>query len=465
MRKIFVLIILFSMSIALKSFGLLSDIHNSVLLAIGLVLLGAYTLSEIGSNLKLPRVTGYILAGLLLGPFALKILSSEVVQEIKMFNTLAIGLIAVTAGLELHFASLKKVILPILSTSLFKLVTLILLICGSLFIANQYLYDFGMGAGLGLFSLGLIFAALSLGTSPAISIAVISEMKAKSRLSQLVLGSAIVKDVLMVISLAMALSLAKSIESGGGDIAASFLHLLEELGYSLIAGAVLGAIFIFYIRFIRQEMFLFIAAMILVTAEISDAIHLELLLVFITAGVAVRNFSKEHHILHDALEKVSLPVFVVFFTNVGAGLDLAATWQFLPVAGLFFAARGVAFFISSYASGRWHQESPSIQKRAWLGYLPQAGVTLGLISIAARDFEPAAQVITNIGIGLVTLNLLIGPIFLRIVLKGEEPLDQEDLEPSPSQKIDPVEITGQEQGSPVEVDEQDFQMALHSLTE
>ena len=109
MRKLFILFILFSMSLLLQQLGLLTDAHHSVLLAIGLVILSAYTLSEIGSSLKLPRVTGYILTGLLLGPYALEILSEKIVSEIEMFNTLAIGLIAVTAGLELHFSSLKKV--------------------------------------------------------------------------------------------------------------------------------------------------------------------------------------------------------------------------------------------------------------------------------------------------------------------------------------------------------------------
>ena len=107
MRKIFMLLILFSMIMAVQPLAL-SSAHNSVLLAIGIVLLGAYTLSEIGSTLKLPMVTGYILTGLLLGPYATSILSKEVVDEIEMFNTLAIGLIAITAGLELHFSSFKK---------------------------------------------------------------------------------------------------------------------------------------------------------------------------------------------------------------------------------------------------------------------------------------------------------------------------------------------------------------------
>ena len=420
MRKFFMLLILSSMILAMK-FLALSSAHNSVLLAIGLIILGAYTLSEIGSSLKLPKVTGYILTGLLLGPFATGILSKDIVNEIEMFNTLAIGLIAIAAGLELHFSSLKKVIFPILTTSFFKILFLGLSSIIAVFIANKYLHDFGLGFGWQLGSLALIFGALCLGTSPAISIAVISEMNTKSRMSQMILGSAIIKDILVIICLAISLSFAKSLTSSDVNTAGSFIHLMNELGLSLVAGMILGMILIFYIRVIHQEMFLFIIAMILVTAKISEAIHLELLLVFIVAGIILRNFSKQEKILHEALEKVSLPVFVVFFTNIGAGLDLSATWKFLPVAGILFATRGLSFIAASRLAGNRHNESPSIQNKIWLGYLPQAGVTLGLISIASKDLPVYSEVIENIGFGLVTLNLLLGPVFLRMILQSEEP--------------------------------------------
>jgi hypothetical protein len=108
--------------------------------------------------------------------------------------------------------------------------------------------------------------------------------------------------------------------------------IVKELGSSLLAGAVLGAVLILYIRFVKVEMLLFVAGIILVVSELGRPLHLELLLVFITAGFVVRNFSKHEHELMSAVEMVSLPVFVVFFTIAGAGLDLVATWQVLPLA-------------------------------------------------------------------------------------------------------------------------------------
>ena len=356
--------------------------------------------------------------------------------------------------------------MPILTTSFLKILFLLIFGTTAIFIANEYFYDFGLGISLQLLSLGLIFSALCLGTSPAISVAVISEMNIKNRMSQMILGSAIIKDVLVIIFLAFTLAFASSLVQGQNDIMGSFSHLIKELGLSLLAGTILGLILIFYIRIIQQEMFLFIVAMILVTAKISDAIHLELLLVFILAGIILRNFSKQEKVLHETLEKVSLPVFVIFFTNIGAGLDLKTTLMFLPVAGILFAARSLSFIAASKIAGHKYDESPSIRNRIWLGYLPQAGVTLGLVSIVSQDLPVYSEIIKNIGFGLVTVNLLVGPIFLRMLLQEKESSSlkekDETSELSPSSKELLQKITNGEFQSDKD---HSFNLLLVSLSE
>jgi len=465
-KKALLLTLIFAMTFLLNALDLAVGAQESLLLALGFVILAAYTFSEIGSAMTLPRVTGYILTGLLLGPFAFKILSNEMVQEIKIFNTLAIGLIAITAGLELHFSSLKKVISTIMGTTVLKIISLFLLVPATLFVVDQFTGMTGIESTMGLLALSTIFASLCIGTSPAIGLAVITETKAKGRMSQLILGSAIVKDVVVVVALALALGVAKPILAGaeGGS---NFMHLMQELLLSILAGSILGLVFIGYIRFVGQEMFLFILAMILVTADLSQAVHLELLLVFIVAGVIVRNFSKQGEVLHHALEKVSLPVFVVFFTNVGAGLDLASTWKFLPLsAGLFFA-RALSFWLSNFLACYWNKEKPVIKNQTWLGYLPQAGVTLGLIGIAVQQIPEHTMVIENIGMGLVTLNLLIGPIVMRMALKsaGETASAMNSSEANEAIASEASKIESQGSKPTLDREEQSFDNTVKELAE
>jgi hypothetical protein len=203
-----------------------------------------------------------------------------------------------------------------------------------------------------------------------------------------------------------------------------------ELGGSIVAGAVVGAIFISYVRFIRAEMLLFIAAMILVVAELCRAFHLELLLVFITAGFVVRNASPFEHELMRPLRLVALPVFVLFFANAGASVDLVTTYEILPIALVVCVVRAAVYALASHLGGRWAGESHSIRQHAWLAYLPQAGVTLGLVGVASLQLPELAGPITNTGMAVVALNLLIGPITLRRALAQLREIPRPEPEPT-----------------------------------
>ena len=123
MRRVLVVLLLLSVMLGLKVLGAGDDHARSMTLAaIGFVVLAAFAVAELGSRWKLPKVTGYILAGAMLGPFAIGVLSKEVVADLSMFNTLAVGLIATTAGLELDIASIRRVLKTLMATIAAKIV-------------------------------------------------------------------------------------------------------------------------------------------------------------------------------------------------------------------------------------------------------------------------------------------------------------------------------------------------------
>lgn len=393
------------------------------LAAIGFVVLTAFVAAEMGTRLSLPRVTGYIIAGLVLGPSIANILSADVVTEMRMFNTLALGLIATSAGLELDVKSLLPLLKTLGATTAIKVVLGVPLVGAALF-GMAYLVDLGVPSPQGKLALALIIGVLSIGTSPSIALAILAETKAKGRLTDLVLGAAVFKDLVVVVSLAVGLAIVSTLLSPDSSFDASVIvHVSKELIGSIVAGAALGGILIAYIRFIRAEMLLFVAAMILVVAELCRALHLELLLVFIAAGFVVRNFSKHEHDLAGPLELVALPVFVVFFTIAGASIQLAATWAILPAALAACVVRAGVYWVAARVGSSIGRESQAVRANAWSAYLPQAGVTLGLVGLAAEKVPLLSAQITGIGLAVVAINLLIGPIALRLALlrAGEVP--------------------------------------------
>lgn len=420
MRRLFVVFALLAMMVGLKALktDTPGDADPITLAAIGFVVLAAFALAELGSRLSLPKVTGYILSGVALGPFAISIVSETVVDELKMFSTLALGLIATTAGLELDLKALARLTRTLGATIGIKLVTGVLLVGGAFMLYESTTGSLGLPNQGSIIAVALVFAALSVATSPAIALAVQSESGAKGRLTEIILGAAVVKDVVVVVSLAIALAVGKAM-LGGGDLGADVvIHLGQELGSSVLAGAILGGILIAYLRWVKTEMLLFVAAMVLVVAEISAVLHLELLLVFIVAGVVVRNFSPYEHDLLHPLETISLPVFIVFFTNAGAGIDIKATLSVLPLALVLCTVRAGGFFLASRYGGAAGGEPDSVRRLAWLGYLPQAGVTLGLVGLASKALPGLETPVATLGMAVVALNLLVGPITLRVALQS-----------------------------------------------
>jgi len=435
MRRGFVVLVLLAMMVGLRA--LKTDAAGNVdpltLAAIGFVVLAAFAVAELGGRLGLPKVTGYIVTGVVCGPFVFNVLSNTVVGEMKMFTNLALGLIAVTAGLELDLKGLRSLAKTLTSTIGIKLVTGLLLVGGVFVLGEVFFSVLDLGDTGSIIALALVFAAISVGTSPSISLAILSESKAKGRLSELVLGAAVVKDVLVVVLLAVMVAIAKgmlpaeAVEAAGHaaghgteshGMGSILLHVGEELGRTILAGALLGGILIAYLRYVRAEMLVFVTAMVLVVVEISSYLHLELLLVFIVAGLIVRNFSDHAHDLLHPLETVSLPVFIVFFANAGASVNLEATLAVLPLALAMSIARAGGFVVAGRLGGRLGGEPEPVRRFAWLGYLPQAGVTLGLVGVAATQLPQVSEEIRTVGMALVALNLLVGPVTLRFALRS-----------------------------------------------
>ena len=424
MKKVLVVAALLGVMLIVGSLKQAGVSSAATLAGIGFVMLAAYAVAELGKSLTLPQVTGYIVAGVVLGPSVGGIISGEVVGEMRMFNTLALGLIATSAGLELDVRQIVRLRKTLLLTTLIKVLVGCSLVAGTLLAIESSLGSLGLQSQSEIVTLALIMGVLSIGTSPSISLAVLSETRAKGRLSDLVLGAAVFKDLVVIVGLAIAVAVGRVMLNPDAELDSSVLtHVVVELVGSMLAGGVVGLIFILYVRFIRAEMLLFVAAMILVVAELCRAFHLELLLVFIAAGFAVRNFSKFEHDLMRPLQLVALPVFVVFFANAGASVDLVTTWKILPLALALCAARAASYVLASRLGGKWAGESEVIQRHAWLAYLPQAGVTLGLVGLAGLQVPELVTPITNTGMAVVALNLLVGPITLRraLGLAGEIP--------------------------------------------
>ncbi len=428
MKRLIVVGALLGLMVGLELLGAqgTTGTHPLTLAAIGFVILAAFAIAELLAARGLPKVTGYILSGVLLGPWVGDVLTLAVVEQMGMFQTLAIGLIALTAGLELDARALAKLARTLTATISAKLFLTAPLVAATMIGIELIWHPLGLADTPLVLALGIVFGALSLSTSPTIALAIVSETGAKGRLSELVMGAAVFKELLVIAVLALGVMVANVLGGEGSSGSAIGLHLLRVLGGSALAGAVVGALLIVYMRWIRAEMLLFVAAIVLLGAEFAAAFELEPLLIFIVAGFLVRNLSGFAQDLLPPLSMVSLPVFVVFFTTAGAAIDLPTTLSMLPMAVALVSVRALGYWLSA-KFGNWvGGESPAVAGNAWYAYLPQAGMTLSFVALASGQVHALAEDIAALGLACAAINMLVGPILLRVALVRAGELPRED---------------------------------------
>ena len=419
MRRVFVVLGLLGMMVGLDALKVQSSPSHAdplTLAAIGFVLLAAFALAELGARLSLPKVTGYLLTGVALGPHVADILPTGLVDDLRMFRTLALGLIALSAGVAIDVRALWARGRTLVLTTTAKAVVGTVFVGGSVLALARATDVLGSVGRAEAWALALVFAVLSLGTSPAVAVAVTGDKHSRGPLTDLIVSSAVIKDVLVTVLLAVAVAGASDL-MGQAELGAHVLISVgAELGGSVAVGAGVGLLLIICLRHVRDQILLVVGAVVVVAVEVGEVLQLGLLLLFIVAGVAVRNLSPHAAKLQDPLRTFSLPIYIVFFTSLGAGLDLAATWSLLPAAVAVCAARALGYWVSAWVGGRHGGEPEAVRRLAWLGYLPQAEVTLALVLVAASALPEVGASIIAMGTAVVTLNVLLGSVGLGVAL-------------------------------------------------
>ena len=430
--------------VVLHMFAVPGDVDHRGLMALGFVVLAAYTIGELAEVLKLPHITGYLLAGLLLGPSAAHelahvlpgalpapfdegVLNEGVIGQLSLLDTLALPLIALTAGGELHIHELRKGLKPILGVLAGQTVTLLLAFMGFALVIGGIIPGIGlpemssldMGGQL---AVGGVLGALGLATSAAATIAIILGVGAKGTMTRTVLSVVVLKDVAVVVLFAATTAAATAALGTGGEggLSTAFLHI----GLSGVLGVAVGGVVHLYLRFIGVERLLFLVALIYTTAFLCDVLHAEVALVFIAAGFVVANFSDQGEVLIHDVERLSLPVFVVFFTLAGARLHVDVIVQMAGYAALLVAVRAAATWAGVRIGGQLTGADENTKKYGWMGMIAQAGLAISLAGQLPGLFPGGlGEELFALVLAGVAVHEVIGPAMLQSALgkAGETP--------------------------------------------
>jgi len=425
MARFFTLIVFIGVTHALGFLRMPGTIHGSATLFLGFLLLSSFLAGRAAKTIALPQITGYLVIGIIVGPYVLGILPTEMVEEFRFVNGVALALIALSAGGELRVGPLRERIRSISVITTFQIVFMFTLVATAVYFARGTI-DFLQGepANVAL-AVALLFGLVAVANSPATTIAVITEEKARGTLTDTVLGSTVLKDVIILILIAILIPFSATIvdPAGGFSLHAVWEILWGILG-SLAVGLVLGWLVTHYLKRIRAYRILFVLGVAFMAVYLGELLNLEYILIAMAAGFYVQNFSRQGRRLLQALEANSLPVYALFFALAGADLDITILRTAWVIATAIILTRLVALWVGTRMAARIVEDPPVVLRYAWMGFLAQAGVTLGIASRVREDFPVWGDPVAAVIIAMIAVNQLVGPPAFRwaLVKAGESHL-------------------------------------------
>lgn len=435
MKRLIILILLISWSTFFQLF--MRDYSQvfpeaAATISFGLILLMGYLASDLFVLVKLPRITAYLAVGLVMGPYVLHTIDFASLKQLSFIDQLALNFIGLAAGAELHLSELKKKIKPITSLIFVGGSVTFLGMLTTLRILNlSFLQQPTPRATLLVL---VLCSILALARSPSSVIAIISETNAKGPFTETVMGVTVTLDVFIILLFAIVSSIGASILNPEISVDIIFLgSMVLGILVSFIIGAGVGFFISFYFQRIASETIFFVLALVFLIARFSGVVHelvhdlyhidfhLEPMIICLVAGFVARNFTQSATPLLEAIEKGSLPVYVLFFALTGAKLDVSILKNFWHVAVIFSLVRFISMNLGAFAGATLAREPIRLSRLYGLTFITQAGVSFGLVKMMNAQFSSLGETLGTVLIAAIILNEVIGPILLKsaLVMSGE----------------------------------------------
>ncbi len=411
------------------------------LAAFAFTALAAFQIGRFSTRFHLPLISGYLLAGILAGPFILRFMDVANVESLRFLDEVSLAFIAFAAGSEMALDELRGRYRSIGWNTLTQIAA-IYLFCGAAVFLLADVIPFMQG----LSTAGRLAASLLAGTilaarSPSSAIAIINELRARGPFVKGVLGVTLVKDVLIVALFAVSTSIAATLLNGHrfdlGFIILVVFEILASIGFGILVAQVMALVLRSHWEDrVKIPLILLIGYLVFaLSGEIRQFSHenlpfdllFEPLLICMVASFWITNRSPYRSELRHLLHQVEMPIFVIFFTLIGQALDLSVLQALLPVTLAIFAVRLAALFVGGYIGGTLAGDPPRFNRLTWMAYITQAGVGLGLAKEVAIEFPELGNDFATLMVAAIVLSQLAGPPLFKFAIRlvGESHLPKD----------------------------------------
>ncbi len=403
-----------------------------ILLSIAIALLCGLLMTRVIKPLGLPAVTGYLVAGILIGPYVLGLFgieglgfpSMEYVESFGVISDVALGFIAFSIGNEFRLSQLKSIGKQALIVGVFQA------LLATVFVDIALIgMSFILGNDVFPISAAITLGAVATATAPAATLMVVRQYKAKGPLTELLLPVVALDDAVGLVVFAVSFGIAKAMDVGALDIVSIIVNPLLEIVFSLVLGAVIGFIFSevekhFHSRSKRLSVsvtfVILTVALTMIKIPLGGNVVLasSSLLTCMMLGTVFCNVCESSEELMDRVDRWTTPLFVLFFVISGAELEFSifAQGAMVLVGIVYIAFRSLGKIVGAGMSAKMSGCSDTIVKYLGITLLPQAGVALGMSVLAMELSGNAGIVVRNIVLFSVLIYELVGPLLTKMAL-------------------------------------------------
>ncbi|MFW5716504.1 MAG: cation:proton antiporter [Spirochaetota bacterium] len=402
----------------------LRDLLNGhPLFSLGILLIIGYLIGKLAARVKLPEITGFIIAGILMGESVTGVIPRHMGEDLSIVTEVALGLIALTIGGEFYSAKLKRLGGAIVVITLVQILATFGAVTVAMFVLRMPL------------PFAMLIGAIATATAPAATVAIVQSLRARGRFVDYLYGVVALDDAGAVILFGVVFAVATGfIGEGTGHGGELVLHAFREVGLSVLVGAASG--FLIHALARRKsngnEVLIVTLGMLLLTTAFAIVFNLSPLLTNMAAGALVINMGPQNHRIFRFLEPFTPPVYALFFVIAGTELrpGILVQSEILILGLVYIGARAIGKYGGVYVGARLSGVDKEIRTNLGICMLPQAGVAIGLVLLIqasplmsglSPEYARIVDTMVNIILLSVFVNEIVGPPLSRgAIIRGNK---------------------------------------------
>lgn len=399
----------------------------SPVLLIGILLFTGFLGGEFARKLRLPRVTGFILAGVLLNPNLLGLMPADFTAHTDFVTNVALSFITFSVGGTLQLSRIRRFGKDIVIITLCEAELAFLgVVIGILAAAPLLIHEGNASWVVTYVPIALLMGCLASPTDPSATLAVVHEYKASGPVTSTILGVTAFDDALGIINYSIATTLSVVLISHRGpDIASVILSPAAEILGAVLLGVGFGFAFNLLLRLIGREgegiLIVVVLASLSMCFGVAQRLGVDELLSTMTMGAIVVNFSRLREKVFRVLERYTEElIFVLFFTLSGMYLDFSVFGAHLPLVVVFILSRSVGKTVGAVAGAKLAAAPAKVGRCVAGGLIPQGGIVVGLALLMQQNPALAglADVVISVIIGATVIHEILGPILSKVAIKA-----------------------------------------------